>query len=143
MRIRNSIEHDREIIGPPFDDLLDAPQTFRRHDFAERRDHLLGRPLQRGRAFDFDDIWVVRSHLLCGLLRVDRHAHDERAALIALAVMAVLAVAWWFWKKHRKGSDIETIVPELPPLIVTVPMVGSTCVVAVSLGIGPSPKIPR
>jgi hypothetical protein len=36
-------------------------------------------------------------------------------ALIALAVVAILVVAWWFWKKYRKRSDIETIVPELPP----------------------------
>jgi hypothetical protein len=36
-------------------------------------------------------------------------------ALIALAAVAILVVAWWLWKKYKKRSDIETIVPELPP----------------------------
>jgi hypothetical protein len=35
--------------------------------------------------------------------------------LLALAVAAVLAMAWWLWKKRKKDRVIETIVPELPP----------------------------
>lgn len=36
-------------------------------------------------------------------------------ALIALAVAALLALAWWLWRKNRKKRVVETIVPELPP----------------------------
>jgi len=39
-------------------------------------------------------------------------------ALLALAAAALLAGAWWLWKKHRKARTIETIVPELPPEMV-------------------------
>ncbi|MBC2710473.1 MAG: hypothetical protein HGJ94_05585 [Desulfosarcina sp.] len=35
--------------------------------------------------------------------------------LLALAAAAILAVAWWFWKKYKKARIIETIIPELPP----------------------------
>jgi hypothetical protein len=35
--------------------------------------------------------------------------------LIALGAVALLALAWWLWKKYKKDRTIETIVPELPP----------------------------
>jgi LPXTG-motif cell wall-anchored protein len=35
--------------------------------------------------------------------------------LIALGAVALLALAWWLWKKRKKAATIETIVPELPP----------------------------
>ena len=35
--------------------------------------------------------------------------------LLTLAVAAMLATAWWLWKKRKRARAIKTIVPELPP----------------------------
>ena len=35
--------------------------------------------------------------------------------LAALAVVAVIGVLWWGWRKRRRPQMVETIIPELPP----------------------------
>mgnify|MGYP001024360833 CR=1 FL=1 len=46
------------------------------------------------------------------------HADWLLPLLLALTAAALLSGALWFWKKHRKRRQIETIVPELPPEMV-------------------------
>ena len=83
--VGDRIEHQHHVIGSAVYDVREAFQSGFGDDRRERVDDQLRRMHQRRRPFDFGHVWVVRAHLWGGLLRVDRHAHDERAALVCLS----------------------------------------------------------
>lgn len=83
--VRDRVEHDDQVIGAAANDVGDALQALFGDHWRKRLDDQARGLLQRRRPFDLDHVWVICTHLSRGLLRVDGHADDQRAALVRLA----------------------------------------------------------
>ncbi len=85
MWIGDAIQHEHQVVGATLHDVPDPFEAPGRDHPGEGFGHELGGVLQLRRTFDLNHVWIVGTHLLRGLLRIDDDPNDERSTLIRLA----------------------------------------------------------
>lgn len=85
VRIGDAIQHEHQVVGSSLRDVSDPFEAPGGDHPGEGFGHELGGVLQLRRTFDLNHVWIVGTHLLRGLLRIDDDPNDERSTLIRLA----------------------------------------------------------